>query len=172
MGLATSILRGLVHHAGNVVRGLRLAMLRAAGLDIGSDTMISIGAKLDVRRGRIRIGSGCFVTYGAVILSHDRARMLVDPGDPGEANVLIDDNVFVGVNSVILPGVHIGAHSVIGAGAIVSRNVPPGCVIAGNPAKVVKVIDRFREDFETYLTVQDHSKITPLSDRVKLDRAC
>jgi acetyltransferase-like isoleucine patch superfamily enzyme len=167
MRSAVQLVRDLIHHAGNVARGLRLAALRAAGVAIGQDTMISMGAKLDVRRGKIRIGNHCFVTYGAVILSHDRARRQVDPGEAGEGEVVIDDYVFVGVNAVVLPGVHIGTNSVVGAGAVVSRNVPPGCVVAGNPAEVIKVIQRFRNDFEHYMTGRDPRTVTPLAERVR-----
>ena len=52
--------------------------------------------------------------------------------------ITIDDNVWIGANSVITKGVNIGKHSVIAAGSVVSKNIPPYSVAAGNPARVMK----------------------------------
>lgn len=52
--------------------------------------------------------------------------------------VTIEDNVWIGANAIILPGIHIGTGSVIGAGSVVTKNIPPFSVALGNPAKVVK----------------------------------
>lgn len=54
--------------------------------------------------------------------------------------VTIDDDVWIGANAVILPGVTIGTHSVIAAGAVVTKDVPPHSLVAGVPAKVIKQI--------------------------------
>lgn len=52
--------------------------------------------------------------------------------------VIIEDDVWIGANAVVLPGVVVGMHSVVAAGAVVTKNVDPYCVVAGVPAKVVK----------------------------------
>jgi acetyltransferase-like isoleucine patch superfamily enzyme len=52
--------------------------------------------------------------------------------------IIIEENVWIGANAVILPGVKIGKNSIIGAGAIVTKDVPPNVVVAGNPAKIIK----------------------------------
>jgi len=57
--------------------------------------------------------------------------------------ITIEDNVWIGANSVVLPGIRIGKHVVVGAGSVVTRDVPPYRVVVGNPARVVK-----RYDFE------------------------
>lgn len=54
--------------------------------------------------------------------------------------VTIGDNVWIGGNTVILPGVHIGSNTVIGAGSVVTKDIPDWCVAAGNPCRVVKKI--------------------------------
>ena len=52
--------------------------------------------------------------------------------------VVIGDDVWIGANAVVLPGVHIGRHVVVAAGAVVTRDVPDGCVVAGVPATIKK----------------------------------
>lgn len=54
------------------------------------------------------------------------------------APIVVEDNVLIGANCIVLKGVTIGARSVVGAGSVVTRSVPPDSVVAGNPAKVVK----------------------------------
>lgn len=55
--------------------------------------------------------------------------------------ITIEDNVWIGGGAILLPGVTIGRNAVIGAGAVVSRDVPPNCVAVGNPARVIKEIE-------------------------------
>ncbi len=54
--------------------------------------------------------------------------------------IVIEDDVLIGVNCIILKGVTIGSHSVIGAGSVVVHSIPPDCIAAGNPAKVIKYL--------------------------------
>lgn len=54
--------------------------------------------------------------------------------------VVIGNNVWIGTRCIILPGVHIADHAVLGAGAVVTHDVPSGVVVAGNPAKIVKYL--------------------------------
>lgn len=130
--------RSVARHIANLVRFVRTAYLRMLGVKIGRNTMISIGAKIDTHRGTVVIGDNCLITHGAKILSHDGATRLTNPSDNGSGKTQIGNNVFVGVNAVILRNVTIGDNSVVAAGAVVTRNVPPASVVAGNPAEVVK----------------------------------
>ena len=57
------------------------------------------------------------------------------------APIVIEDDVLIGTRCIILKGVTIGARSVIGSGSIVTKSIPPDCIAAGNPCKVVKSID-------------------------------
>jgi acetyltransferase-like isoleucine patch superfamily enzyme len=132
------MIRGIRHLLGNLIRELRLIYLRSSGIKIGRNTMISMGAKLDLRRGYTEIGDNCLITHGCYILSHDGAAKMIDPGDNGEGRVVIGNNVFIGVNSVILPNVTIGDNAVVAAGAVVTRDVAPATVVAGNPAREIR----------------------------------
>lgn len=100
--------------------------------------MISLGAKVDVRRGRVIIGNNCTITWGTIILSHDAARVRLGLPEKSQATTEIADGVFIGVNSVILTGVKIGENSIVGAGSVVTKDIPPRTLVAGNPAKVLK----------------------------------
>jgi len=62
--------------------------------------------------------------------------------------ILIDDNCWLGAHAVVLPRVHLGQHTVVAAGAVVTRSFPDGNqVLAGAPAKIVKKLDRYGDDF-------------------------
>jgi acetyltransferase-like isoleucine patch superfamily enzyme len=90
---------------------------------------------------KLIIGKGTYIApnVGIFTENHD----LKDPEKrAGGKDVIIGQKCWIGYNSVILPGVELGDHTVVGAGSIVTRSFPEGyCVIAGNPAKLIKKID-------------------------------
>ncbi|PIE54668.1 MAG: 2,3,4,5-tetrahydropyridine-2,6-dicarboxylate N-acetyltransferase [Dethiosulfovibrio peptidovorans] len=100
------------------------------GAVIGAGTMIDMNAVLG---GRATVGANCHIGAGAVLAG------VIEP--PSALPVVIEDNVLVGANAVIFEGVRVGAGAVVAAGAIVTKDVPPGVVVAGIPAKVVKDVD-------------------------------
>ncbi len=129
----------------------RLIRLRFYGHKIGKDTFISKHAILDRGpKGFIDIGENCYITRGCAILVHSRAKM----GGPRKIwsakqeikPVKIGKNVFLGWNTVILPGVTIGDNVIIGSMSLVNNDVPSGVVAAGVPAKVIKKVDETIND--------------------------
>lgn len=102
-------------------------------MDIGKDVRISWKAHLDksVNPKGIHIGDGTDVLNGAMILSHDACRRL-------KADTYIGKNCVIGVRSIILPGVRIGDSSIVAAGGVISKDVPPNSVVAGNLGRIVK----------------------------------
>ncbi len=120
------------------MRFVQTLYYRLYGIHIGRRTMISLGAKLDVHRGRISIGDDCLITHGCVIVSHDGAAKMIWHGATGEGRVVIGDNVFLGVNTIVLPNVTIGSNTVIGAGSLVVHDIPSGVLAFGSPARVVR----------------------------------
>lgn len=137
----SKFLRKFIHWLGNVLRYFKTSFYRASGAQIGQNTMISLGAKLDVRRGKVVIGDNCLITHGCYILSHDGAAHVIDPTDNGQGEVVIGNHVFVGVNSVILKGVSIGDHAIIGAGSVVNKDIPAGSIAVGNPVKIIRQLE-------------------------------
>lgn len=100
------------------------------GAEIGEGAMIDMNAVVGARG---KIGNRVHLGAGAVV-----AGVLEPPSkDPCE----IGDDVLIGANSVILEGVKIGKGSVVAAGSVVVEDVPDGVVVAGTPAKVIKVVD-------------------------------
>ena len=131
-----------MHYLGNILRFFQMSFLKASGAKIGENTMISLGAKIDVRRGKISIGDHCLITHGCYILSHDGAAHILDENDDGSGYVTIGDHVFIGVNTVVMRNVTIGSHSIIGAGSVVNKDIPEGVVAVGNPIKIIKEIPK------------------------------
>ena len=102
-------------------------------MDIGEDVQISWKAHLDksINPKGIHIGNGTQVLNGAMILSHDACRRL-------KTDTYIGKDCVIGVRSIILPGVTIGDSSIVAAGSVVSKDVSPNSIVAGNPARVIK----------------------------------
>ncbi|MTE26545.1 acyltransferase [Winogradskyella ouciana] len=137
-----TLIRFLIHYLGNIIRFIRLSLLRLSGATIGKNTMISMGAKIDTRRGKITIGDHCLITHGCYILSHDGAAHVINPSDLGSGFVDIGNHVFIGVNTVVMRNVSIGDHAIIGAGSVVNKDIPEGAIAAGNPVKILKYLEK------------------------------
>lgn len=100
------------------------------GAVIGTGTMIDMNAVLG---GRAIVGNNCHIGAGSVLAG------VVEP--PSAMPVVIEDNVMIGANAVILEGVRVGKDAVVAAGAVVLENVPKNAVVAGIPAKIIKMKD-------------------------------
>ena len=94
--------------------------------------------------GPVTIGSHVNLAQGITVtaLNHnfEDTKKLIDEQGINTTPVTIGDDVWIGANAVILPGVHIGQHCVIAAGAVVTKDVPPHSLVAGVPAKIIKQI--------------------------------
>jgi acetyltransferase-like isoleucine patch superfamily enzyme len=104
--------------------------------------------------GRVTIALHCPVSIGNCVCINDGVRILSashDVLDPKwtqtSAEIVIDDYAWIGVGAIILPGVHLGYGSVVGAGAVVSKSVAPGEIVVGNPAKAVTKTRSTRLDY-------------------------
>ena len=90
----------------------------------------------------VTIGDNFISAPGSIILSHD-ASLFFHIGKYRVEKVIIGDNVFLGANSIVLPGVRIGNGAIVGAGAVVTKDVPDNTVVAGNPAKVICTVEEY-----------------------------
>ncbi len=103
------------------------------------------GNLLFMARGGITIEDGAWIAANVQLISnnhdmYDRAVLVCKP-------VLIKSDAWIGTGATILPGVCVGAHAVVGAGAVVTKDVPDYAVVVGNPARIVKTLDadKFKE---------------------------
>ena len=129
--------RGLVRAARLAVRRLLmrarwLYFVRGLGMKIDPSAWFSLKVSFDrTHPSGIHVGPESYIAFGAVILSHDMTRGIY-------ADTRIGARCFIGAHSIILPGVTIGDGSIVGAGSVVTSDVPPATIVAGNPARVVR----------------------------------
>lgn len=110
-----------------------------ATLTVGDGVFINGGASIEVWHD-VRIGNAVMMAPFVSIIDDDRHE--VEPGAPlDKGPTIIGDGVWLGRNVAVLPGVTIGAGSVIGVNSVVSRDIPPNTFAAGAPARVIKPLD-------------------------------
>lgn len=90
--------------------------------------------------GHITIGENVWIAQNVGIITENHNPLNPDEHLPAK-NVEIGDSCWIGMNAVILPGVKLGPHTIVGAGSIVTHSFEGKCIIAGNPAKIIKKLD-------------------------------
>ena len=131
--------------------GMYIPYLRKKGVLIGEGSWFAGIPTIDLTRPHlIEIGKNCVFSVDIAILTHgfDFCVLQKKYGDPllgSSGKVVIEDNVFVGARSTILKNVRIGKNTIIGAGSVVTHDIPSNSVAAGNPCKVIMTIDQYYE---------------------------
>jgi acetyltransferase-like isoleucine patch superfamily enzyme len=128
---ATLLIEGAVRFGD----GARILAGPGATVTIGDDTHFDGDSRL-ISATQVSIGAGCAIAWEVLIMDTDFHR--VDGRLTGDAATIIGDHVWIGAAAKILKGVSVGDGAVIAAGAIVTRDVPAGALVAGNPARVVR----------------------------------
>jgi maltose O-acetyltransferase len=92
---------------------------------------------------QVRIGDDCSIGTHAIIMDNDFHE--IDPGRrrlrPASAPIVLEENVWLGARVTVLKGVTIGRDSVVAAGSVVTRDIPPGTIAAGVPARVIRSLE-------------------------------
>lgn len=110
----------------------RMFLNRVWGMDIHPTATFSLSAYFDKTYPEgVHIGEESYVALKAVILTHDTTRRIY-------RHTRVGRHCFIGAGSMILPGITIGDGSVVAAGAVVTKDVPPASIVAGNPAQVIR----------------------------------
>lgn len=115
--------------------GVRLECLRGGCIFIGNGTYLNHDTEIIAER-EVHIGRDCKIAWDVVIMDTNQHGI---GGELAIARpVIIGNNVWIGARAMILPGVTLGDGAIIGAGAVVTRDVPPRGIAAGNPARVLR----------------------------------
>lgn len=115
------------------------------GIHIGDHVLISPGVRISAAR-EIKISDNCMIASNAYITDSDWHGIYDRSLPPDTAYpVKLENNVWIGDSAIICKGVTIGENSIIGAGAVVSNDIPPNSIAVGNPARVVKRLDPDRK---------------------------
>lgn len=129
-----------------------LRHLRGSGITVGDNLKIYGAPSVVIDETRpwlLKIGNNVRITHGVQILTHDYSKCVLNEkygeniGEGGET--VIGDNVFIGMNSVVLMGTHIGNNVIIGAGSVVHGTIPDDVVVGRNPARVICTLDEHLE---------------------------
>lgn len=112
-------------------------------LKIGENTYIGELNNIRASGGYIIIGSNCLISQHITMVAsgHEYKKDILiskQGWNVIKRNIVIEDDVWIGANTVILPGIRIKEGAVIGAGSVVTKDVPPYAIVAGNPAKILK----------------------------------
>ncbi|MGO4684089.1 acyltransferase [Hyphomicrobium sp. 2TAF46] len=121
---------------------IQLSTERDGKLEIGARTFMNYGCSI-VATKLVSIGPNCKI--GMEVLMMDNDFHQIDPVEravrPASAPIVLEENVWLGARVIVLSGVTIGAGSVVAAGSVVTRDIPPRSVAAGQPARVIRSID-------------------------------
>ncbi len=135
------------HLPSQMFHQVRPFLWRKIGIKVGKNVWLGYGIYLDVDGyNLIEIGDNTIITSQCLLLTHKRNMHLYHKGDFQNElpyirkPIIIEDNASIGMRSIIMPGVTIGRGAVVAAGAVVTKDVPPYTIVAGNPAKIIKVI--------------------------------
>lgn len=99
----------------------------------------------------ITLGRNVYITAGVTFITHDGGTLILRGQVPDlewTAPIDIGDDVYIGVQSIILPGVRIGSRSIVGAGSVVTSDVAPNSVVAGVPARRIQSVDEYLAKLE------------------------
>lgn len=91
---------------------------------------------------KITIGNNCLLAPGVILCDNNSHRVSVNYEErmksPASAPIVLEDNVWIGMNSIVLKGIAIGENSIVAAGSVVTKNLPANGLYGGNPAKLIK----------------------------------
>lgn len=118
-------------------------------LKLGNKCIFGARLRLDLRRNNLSCGEFVGIGTGVIIYTHTRLWEYTRGWGYILKDVTLEDRVLIGMNSVILPGMRVGTGSIVGAGSVVTKSVPPGSFVAGSPARVISSTDKFRKKIDS-----------------------
>lgn len=126
----------------NVSFSRRVQFAHCENIYIGNNTYINGGELVAGKNSKITIGDNCLISYNihfrTITHKYDKSDVLIREQGCIERDIVIGNNVWIGYGTQVLGGVVIGDNNIIGAGSIVTKNIPDNEVWAGVPAKFIK----------------------------------
>ncbi len=115
-----------------IVRAKRLYLTRMWGMDIDPTVDFSLSVRFDKTYPKgVHVAAETYIAFEVAILAHDMTRGLY-------LHTRIGRRCFIGARSIILPGITVGDDCIVGCGSVVTKDVPSGSIVAGNPAVVIR----------------------------------
>lgn len=106
-------------------------------MDIHPTADFSLSTRFDTTHpAGVHVGAESYIAFDAVILAHDTTRRTY-------RHTRIGKRCFIGARSIIMPGVSVGDNCIVGTGSVVTKDVPAGSIVAGNPARIIRTIDHY-----------------------------
>jgi acetyltransferase-like isoleucine patch superfamily enzyme len=142
--------------SGNIIRRIKISRyddftiaeyFRELGAQIGEDNRLEV-RNLGPEPYLVKIGNHCTIAQNVVFLVHDGATWIFTEEIPSLQKfgpIQILDNCFIGYNTILMGNVTIGPNSIVGAGSIVTRDIPPNVVAAGNPARIICTTEEYKK---------------------------
>lgn len=135
-----------------LLQELWLEDYKKMGMKVGDHTFIEKGVVIDYSHcWLIEIGNNVYLTNQVMLLAHDAStKKIKDFNYTKVGSIKIEDNAFIGVRSLILPGVTIGENSIVAGGSVVTKSVPPNTIVGGNPAKKIGTLAQYEENRKSH----------------------
>nr|WP_298927238.1 acyltransferase [uncultured Allomuricauda sp.] len=165
-------MKKIYHYIKTIVKRLRYSgaeYAKSMGVQVGEDSRI-LTTNFGSEPWLISIGNKVTITSGVKLLTHDGAAWLIED-EKGRrehfARVTIGNNVFIGINSIVMPGVVIEDNVIVAAGSVVTKSVPNGLIVGGNPVKIIgKFEDYKKKALESFVSRKEMDFSLSFKERV------
>lgn len=128
----------IVEGSASLMKGSKTVISENATLKVCHNSSIGENSFIKCRK-KIEIGENCAISWNVTIIDSDLHQIIIDGNNQENTKeIMINNNVLIGCNSTILKGVKIGESSVVGAGTVVSKSIPPNSLSVGNPNRIAK----------------------------------
>ncbi len=121
----------------STIATLELVAIAGGRLEIGDNVFVNFGSSIVAGTG-VTVGNDCLIGAHVMVMDCDFHRVEDKSWDTSGKPIVLEERVWLGNRSIVLKGVRIGHDSVVGAGSVVTKDVPPRTVVAGSPARVVR----------------------------------
>ncbi|GHT69043.1 hypothetical protein AGMMS50239_35190 [Bacteroidia bacterium] len=127
----------IISFLAKIIQKTRIIFYRLKGYDFAYSVIVERGLNLDRLYSQgIHIKENSLIASRVTIMSHDHCKRVNN--QPLLADVYIGKNCFIAVGATIMPGITIGDEVIVGAGSVVTKDVPSNTIVAGNPAKIIR----------------------------------